>query len=122
MALILSARPKVQSVILFDLLVLLSDGFLEVKETDSGERGKEFSFLRIGMNLPMELQMVLANRTVKLARSLIPTSDIENQFQMLASWMKTIERSSPPPFPQASSMTLSSFVSFFPTFLKQLTH
>ena len=66
---------------IFALTVFLSDDFLTVSEKGIS---KEKRFFQIIENLPMELQMVLCQRSIGCSKINIPTKDSEPAFKKIA--------------------------------------
>jgi hypothetical protein len=64
---------------LFALLVFACDDYLQLQP--NGEDTKEKAFFRIGMKLPMDLQMVLCNRTFGWGSSIVSQKDSEASFK-----------------------------------------
>lgn len=58
----------------FIILVCLCDGFFVISSLESSH--KISRFLRIGISLPQELQMILVNRVYNIPRSTIPVSSV----------------------------------------------
>ena len=65
----------------FALVVFVSDGLLQVKDTTPSPAAR---FLNIARQLPLELQMVLCFRQVGSAKEIIPGKDSEVAFKELA--------------------------------------
>jgi len=65
---------------LFALVVFLSDGLLEIRETLEHGDNDAVRFLLIARHLPMELQMVLCYRAIGLASNIIPGDQRELAF------------------------------------------
>jgi len=66
---------------MFALVVFVSDGLLQVKDTTPSPAAR---FLNIARQLPLELQMVLCFRQVGSAKEIIPGKDSEVAFKELA--------------------------------------
>ena len=65
---------------LFALVVFVSDGLLQVKDTAAPAA----RFFKIAQRFPLELQMVLCCRVMRSAKELIPSEDSEVAFKHLA--------------------------------------
>jgi len=66
---------------MFALVVFVSDGLLQIKETALTPAAM---FFNIAKRLPLELQMVLCCRQVGSAKEIIPRKDSEAAFKSLA--------------------------------------
>jgi len=66
---------------MFALVVFVSDGLLQVKDTTPSPAARFFS---IASQLPLELQMVLCHRLMGSAKEIIPGQDSEVAFKNLA--------------------------------------
>jgi len=66
---------------MFALVVFVSDGLLQVKDTTTTPAARFFS---IAAQLPLELQMVLCYRVLGSAKEIIPGKDSEAAFKSLA--------------------------------------
>ena len=66
---------------MFALVVFVSDGLLQIKDTTLSPAARFFS---IAAQLPLELQMVLCNRLVGSDKEIIPGKDSEVTFKELA--------------------------------------
>jgi len=67
---------------MFALVVFVSDGLLEIKDTTT--RTPAARFFSIARRLPLELQMMLCHRVVGSAKEIIPGKDSEVAFKELA--------------------------------------
>jgi len=65
---------------MFALVVFVSDGLLEIKDTTTTAA----RFFSIARRLPLELQMMLCHRVVGSAKEIIPGKDSEVAFKELA--------------------------------------
>jgi hypothetical protein len=80
--------PEVLAARVFALMVLISDGYLELSKEndfadDFGVEGSLKRFLRMAVRLPMELQMVLSNRVFGLMRANVLMKDSEPAFKRM---------------------------------------
>ena len=66
---------------MFALVVFVSDGLLQIKETTPSPAAR---FFNIARSLPLELQMVLCYRQVRSAKEIIPGTEREAAFKELA--------------------------------------
>jgi len=66
---------------MFALVVFVSDGLLQIKDTTPSLAARFFSIAAL---LPLELQMVLCNRLVGSAKEIISGKDNEVAFKVLA--------------------------------------
>jgi len=66
----------------FALVVFVSDGFLQIKDTTTATPATRF--FSIASQLPLELQMVLCFRQVDSTKEIIPGKESEVAFQELA--------------------------------------
>ena len=62
-------------------MVLLCDDYLKIKDEVAQTTPSTFRFLKIARALPMELQMVLANRMCGISRDIVPLQQSEAAFQ-----------------------------------------
>ena len=67
---------------MFALMVFVSDGLLQIKDTKTTPAARFFSITR---SLPLELQMVLCYRVVRSAKEIIPGNESEVAFKWLAT-------------------------------------
>ena len=67
---------------MFALVVFVSDGLLEIKDTTT--RTPAARFFSIARRLPLELQMMLCHRVVGSAKEIISGKDSEVAFKELA--------------------------------------
>ena len=75
----------------FSVIIFLCDGLLQVSKHQEDHSLKNGSrFLKVASQLPMELQMVLVNRTWRVSRDFVQLTDSEAGFRDLA---KTLEQS-----------------------------
>ena len=63
------------------LVVFLSDGLLQLKESREG--GRKGRFFKIALALPMDLQMVLCNRMFQSQKDFVLTKHSEPAFKNL---------------------------------------
>jgi len=66
---------------MFALMVFVSDGLLQIKDTKTTPAARFFSITR---SLPLELQMVLCHRQVESDKEIIPGKESEVAFKSLA--------------------------------------
>ena len=66
---------------MFAVVVFVSDGLLEIKDTTPSLAARFFSIAAL---LPLELQMVLCNRLVGSGKEIIPGKESEVAFKELA--------------------------------------
>ena len=78
---------------IFAIVIFICDNLLMITENEEGTTKDEVQegeaeriqrFLRIAIRLPMELQMLLMNRTQRSSSDFIPLSDREIAFKSLA--------------------------------------
>ena len=68
---------------MFALVVFVSDGLLQIKDTTTPSPAARF--FSIAIQLPLELQMVLCYRVVRSAKEIIPGNESEVAFKWLAT-------------------------------------
>ena len=68
----------------FALVVFVSDGLLQIKETALTPAARFFSIAR---RIPLELQMILCHRVVGSPREIIPGKESEMAFKSAAKWI-----------------------------------
>jgi len=66
---------------MFALVVFVSDGLLQIKDTTPSPAAR---FFNIARSLPLELQMVMCHRVVGSCQEIIQDNDSEMAFQSLA--------------------------------------
>jgi len=76
---------------LFALTVFLSDDYLTLihEVVEASRQGGQRRFFVILKRLPMELQMVVANRLYGSAKSFVLTKDSEPAFRKIAAWRES---------------------------------
>jgi len=67
---------------MFALVVFVSDGLLQIKDTTPSPAARYFS---IAMSLPLELQMVLCHRVVGSDKEIILGNESEAAFKALTN-------------------------------------
>jgi len=69
---------------MFALVVIVSDGLLQVNDTTPSPAARFFS---IAARLPLELQMILCSRVVGSDKEIISGKDSEAAFELVAKWI-----------------------------------